>query len=118
MFLNVGNQPIIFLKAGCISTACCLAISSYILYIIITAKSMAVPEVRAPNKSATEENKPIAKPPIIVKGIIYLFKIASKTLGSFLKPGICNPEARIFFAWEDSSIPDVLTQNTANIAER
>ena len=33
-----------------------------------------------------------------LNGRIYLFNIDSKTLGSFLNPGICNPEDKIFFA--------------------
>src|SRR3989344_4647227 len=85
---------------------------------IITERRIAVPDVNAPRVSANAARAPIARPPIIVKGIIYLERIDSNTLGSFLNPGICKPEERIFFAWLDSSIPEVFTQNTAKTAER
>ena len=41
-------------------------------------RSIAVPETRAPRRSVTEARIPIATPPIIVKGIMYLSRMLSK----------------------------------------
>ena len=84
----------------------------------VTIISNAVPDVNAPKVSERAASIPIANPPIIVRGSMYLFKIDSKILWSFLNPGICKPEAIIFLAWLYSSIPEVLTQRTANNAEK
>ena len=85
---------------------------------IITARRIAVPDVSAPIRSAIAASAPIANPPMMVSGRMYLFNIDSKTLWSCRKPGIWRPEDMIFLAWLDSSIPDVFTQNTAKIAEK
>ena len=74
--------------------------------------SIAVPETKAPKRFVSEAKSPIAAPPIIVKGIIYLSKILSKILVSCLKPATCNPEAAIFSACARESIPEVFTQKT------
>ena len=100
------------------STACCWAIFWYNWYIIIIAKRIAVPPTRAPRRSATEAQIPIAAPPIIVKGPTYLFRIDSNTLSSFLNPGILIPLDIIFPAWLLASIPDVVTQKYANKTEK
>ena len=42
----------------------------------------------------------------------------SNILSSCLNPATCNPEEDIFCAWALASIPEVLTQNTENIAEK
>ena len=76
--------------------------------------NIAVPEDKAPNKSVAAARKPIAAPPITVKGIIYLSNTLSKTLTSCLNPEICKPDACIFCACSFAPIPEVLTQNTEN----
>ena len=99
--------PMKRLIIGFMSIICCFDISSYSLYIIITASKMPVPELKVPVISANPDKKPMVRPPIMVSGHIYLFKSLSKTLSSFLNPGICNPEDIIFFAWLLASIPAV-----------
>ena len=71
-----------------------------------------------PRISATAESAPIARPPMIVSGIMYRLRIDSRTRGSFLNPDICKPDARIFFACVVSSMPEVFTQKTAKSAEK
>src|SRR3989344_6163507 len=82
---------------------------------IITVKSIPVPLDNAPVKSANAARIPIANPPMTVNGIIYLLSICSKTLSSLLNPGICKPDAMIWFACDLASIPEVCTQNIENI---
>jgi len=77
-----------------------------------------VPPTSAPTTSANDANNPMARPPIIVKGITYLESIDSKILLSFLNPGICNPDFKILSACAEASIPDVFTQNTEKSAAK
>lgn len=103
-----------FLIIGFMSIMCCLDISSYSLYIIITVSSIPVPLPNAPVKSAIEAKNPTAIAPMIVRGPIYLCSIFSKTRMSCLNPGICSPDAIICLAWLFASIPLVCTQNHEN----
>src|SRR3989344_819849 len=81
---------------------------------IDTVKTMLVPFANAPVKSAKAASNPIAAPPTIVNGQIYLFRTISKTRSSLLNPGICNPEARICRAWLFASMLAVCTQKMLN----
>ena len=65
--------------------------------------------------SAIAAKNPTAKPPITVKGQIYLSSNLSSTRASLLKPGICSPDDIICFAWLEASMPDVWTQNHEKI---
>src|SRR3989344_3480682 len=91
--------------------------SSYSLYIIITARRIPVPLDRAPVKSARAAKKPTVTAPITVNGLMYLESICSTTLSSLLNPGTCNPDAIICLACDLASIPDVWTQNIENMTE-
>ena len=78
---------------------------------IMTVKSSPVPDVSAPEMSASAASNPTVIAHIIVSGVIYLFSNASTTLSSFLNPGTWSPDAMICFAWLFASIPAVCTQN-------
>ncbi len=56
----------------------------------------------------------MAAPPMMVSGKTYLLKMLSRTLSSFLKPGICKPEFIMLRATLEASMPAVLTQKIEN----